>query len=69
MECSEKKRLLGEIIENNQEYRLALERCRVCRTCFAAAPEDRTVCQLDSLLIKCRRANDEALKHFEEHGC
>lgn len=32
VEGSEKRRLLRQYTESNLEYRLAIQRCRVCRT-------------------------------------
>ncbi len=69
MECNQKRFLLRQVIESNLEYRIAMQRCRVCRSCSAAAPGERTVCQLDEYLEKFEQAADSITQHVEEHGC
>jgi hypothetical protein len=69
MECGEKRRLLRLYLESNQEYREALQRCKVCRSCVAEAPEERTSCQLDTFLAKSDEAHAAALGHLDAHNC
>jgi hypothetical protein len=53
----------------NDEYRAALQRCRVCRTCSTAAPEQRTICQIDAYIEKQEQAHAAVMNHFTDHKC
>lgn len=65
MDCAERRLLLKQFIESNHEYRAALARCRVCKSCLEGA----TVCQLDEYLAQFEAAHQLALQHIDEHGC
>jgi hypothetical protein len=69
MECEERRLLLRAVIESNHEYRAALQRCRVCKTCTSESPEKRTACPLDAHLARLDRAHQAALTHCDEHKC
>ena len=65
MDCGEKRFLLRQFIDSNYEYRLALQRCRVCRTCSNVAPGEPVPCQLDEFMTKA----DQAFAAAAGHAC
>lgn len=65
MDCAERRLLLREFIESNEEYRAAIARCKVCRSCA----NGKANCQLDEYLKKFDDAHQVVLKHMETHGC
>lgn len=65
MDCTEKRKLLRQAIDDNFAYREALTRCRVCRTCALGA----TKCQLDEFLSQTELTFQRVEEHLAEHGC
>lgn len=64
-ECGERRLLLKQFIDSNQEYRAALARCRVCKSCLSG----ETNCQLDEYLAQFDASHQRVLEDIEEHGC
>jgi hypothetical protein len=64
-ECGARRLLLRQFVESNQEYRAALARCRVCKSCLSG----ETNCKLEEYLAQFDAAHQRMLEHIEQHGC